>query len=59
MNLYPFLLEESRVLHDCSLQLKPFVQMQVYSQADFVVEACDALVGPIFTKCGEDVTQGV
>lgn len=30
-----------------------------HSQADFVVETCNTLVGPIFTQRGEDVSQGV
>lgn len=28
-------------------------------QADFVVEVCDALVGPVFPQRGQDVTQRV
>lgn len=27
--------------------------------ADFVVEVCNALVGPVFPQCGQDVTQSV
>lgn len=27
--------------------------------ADFVVEVCNALVCPVFPKCGQDVTQCV
>lgn len=47
---------------DEMIQLKIFIWLQIKkydSQADFVVEPCNALVGPVFAQCGQDVTQGV
>lgn len=39
--------------------LSRFTVHSSHSQANFVVEASDTLVGPIFAQRGEDVTQGV
>lgn len=62
MNLYPFLVRGKQsavwLLYSINL-LYRFPFCSSHSQADFVVEACDPLVGPIFTQRGEDVTQGV